>query len=489
MSRMQSAVLLALATLVACAQATPEQQIVGDAALALGGRTQVLAVNTIVLEGEGTQYNLGQDVTPDAHGQTFTVSAYKRASDVAGGRARTELTRAPNFTFFQGPAPQRQIAGIDGAVGYNVAANGTATRAGNAVTTDRRAELLHNPITAVRAALGERAVLTHARTEGSESLVDVNDGNGQAFTLAIDSTTKLPTRVMTKTDNVNLGDVTIETSFADYQDVNGLKVATRMTTTTDDFVTAEIRITKPSINADTGDLAAPADAAKAPAPTGPPPVMVTAEPLGKGIWFLAGGTHNSVLVEFNDHLMLIETPQNDARALAVIAKARELVPGKPLTQVVNTHHHFDHSGGVRAAMSEGLAVITHQGNVSFYEELARRPHTIAPDALAKNARAVTIEGVAGEKTITDGSMTVTLYPMSGPHSETMLLAYFPRERVLVEADVYIPGNPAQAFAPTFVPELKKRNLRIDRVASLHGPVVSYAQFVKETSAKPVTTTN
>jgi glyoxylase-like metal-dependent hydrolase (beta-lactamase superfamily II) len=53
-----------------------------------------------------------------------------------------------------------------------------------------------------------------------------------------------------------------------------------------------------------------------------------------------------VLVEFSDHLTLIEAPLNEARTLAVIAKARELVPAKPLTQLVATHHHFDHTGGV-----------------------------------------------------------------------------------------------------------------------------------------------
>ena len=38
-------------------------------------------------------------------------------------------------------------------------------------------------------------------------------------------------------------------------------------------------------------------------------------------WLLAGGSHHSALFEFSDHLMLIDAPQNDARTLAVIAKA------------------------------------------------------------------------------------------------------------------------------------------------------------------------
>ena len=129
MTRKLSLSVVAVALTVACTRATPEQQIVNDAAEALGGADRIAAVKTLVMEGDGTQYNLGQDLVPGASGQTFTVTGYRRAIDVAGGRARTELTRQPNFTFFQGPAAQKQVNGIDGAVAYNVAANGNASRA------------------------------------------------------------------------------------------------------------------------------------------------------------------------------------------------------------------------------------------------------------------------------------------------------------------------------------------------------------------------
>ncbi|RPH62038.1 MAG: MBL fold metallo-hydrolase, partial [Acidobacteria bacterium] len=214
------------------------------------------------------------------------------------------------------------------------------------------------------------------------------------------------------------------------------------------------------------------------------PVFV---PVAAGIWSAdqEDVDSRSLVVEFADHLMLIEAPQNDMRALAVIAKARELRPDKPLTQLVNSHHHFDHSGGIRAAISEGLTIITHQGNAALFEEMAKRPHTVVPDALAKNAKPVKIETVGDEKVVTDGTMTVNLYPVSGEHSETMIVAYFPRERLLVEADVYTPGGAVQMFAGRFLEELKKRNLRIDRIVPLHGKVVPYAQFVKEaTSPSP-----
>src|SRR5581483_12085005 len=113
MTRKGLAILLAAVALNGCSQATPEQQIVNDAAAALGGRDRVLAVKTIVVQGNGTQYNLGQDVLPTAHGQTFTASTYRRVIDVANGRARTEITHTPNFRYFQGQEQTKQVQGID----------------------------------------------------------------------------------------------------------------------------------------------------------------------------------------------------------------------------------------------------------------------------------------------------------------------------------------------------------------------------------------
>src|SRR5206468_1832153 len=291
-----------------------------------------------------------------------------------------------------------------------------------------------------RAALDPAAKLTQPRTAGNQSVVDVTTASGLAFTLAIDGTTKLPARVVSMTDNPNLGDVAIETSFTDYQDVSGLKLPAHLTTKTDTVTTTDIRATKQTVDGDAGDLAAPAAAASAAPVVGPPPATVTAEELAKGIWFLGGQSHHSVLVEFADHLTLIEAPQNDTRALAVIAKAKSLRPEKPLTQVINTHHHFDHSGGIRAAVAEGLTVITHTANAAFYQDAVARPHTIVPDALAKAPKPLTVTPVDEELELKDGTMTVNVYHVAGnPHADTMLMAYFPKEKILVEVDAYSPG--------------------------------------------------
>src|SRR5439155_25455296 len=145
MTRKLCGTLLALCC-SACAQSTPEQQIVNDAAAAMGGRDRILAVKTLVIEGDGKNGNLGQDMTPEATGQAFILSDYKRTIDLAGHRARLEQTRTPNFAYFQGMAPQKQVQGLDGDVAYAVAANGTATRLPNSVAKDRKAELFHHPL-------------------------------------------------------------------------------------------------------------------------------------------------------------------------------------------------------------------------------------------------------------------------------------------------------------------------------------------------------
>lgn len=471
----------AFLVLVGCSSA-PEQAVVNDAAEALGGTQRVLAVNTLVIEGTGENTNLGQSLTPDAV-NVFKVNEAKRSIDFANNRWRLQQTRVATFG---PPNPQAQVQnlGVDGDVAYNVQPNGMAQRAADQVAKDRRMELFHHPIGAVRAALAQGVQLTNPRTEGSESSVDVTTPQGDKFTLYIDSTTKLPSKVTSLTSNNTnwlLGDVTVETTFADYADVDGLKLPSLISGKTDQYSSGNLQITRNAVNGDGGDLAAPEAAKSAAAPVAVPAPMVTVEEVGRGIWYLAGQSHHSILVEFADHLVLIEAPQNEVRTGAVLDKVKELKPDKPIRYVVNTHAHFDHSGGLRRVMAEpGITIITHAGNKAFYEAIAQRPSTIYPDALSRIPRPPTIEAVTDKYELKDATRTVEIHHIPNMHSETMLVVYFPAERLLIEADLYNPPAPntpppAQGFpnAKSVTETVQRLGLRVDRIMPIHGFIIPY----------------
>jgi phosphoribosyl 1,2-cyclic phosphodiesterase len=222
------------------------------------------------------------------------------------------------------------------------------------------------------------------------------------------------------------------------------------------------------------------------APVPPPPaITVTAEPVAKGIWWLAGsGNHRSVVFEFDDHLTLFEVPLNEARSAAVIAKARTL-SSKPLTEAIVSHHHFDHSGGLRVAVAEGLTIITHRLNEEFFKDLVSRKHTIVPDALEKNPKPLVLDLVDDEKILKDKLMEVHLYHLlDNPREGTNLFAYVPRERILVQADLYDATWQQHLWGENVLWNIEQRKLKVDKDVPVHGTIESYVDMVKTIKAKP-----
>jgi flavorubredoxin len=193
--------------------------------------------------------------------------------------------------------------------------------------------------------------------------------------------------------------------------------------------------------------------------------------------------------EFDDHLVLYEAPLNEARSKAVIDKARTLSP-KPLTHVIVSHHHFDHSGGLRVAVAEGLTIITQRGNDAFFKELLARKHSIEPDALEKSAKPATFEFVDDELTLADKSMEVRLYHLlDNPREGTNLFAYVPRDRILVQADLYDAAWLQHPWGENVLSNIQQRKLKVDKDVPVHGVIEPFPQMVKtirEKGANPAT---
>ncbi len=487
---------LALASLVslsACSRNSPELQVVVDAATAMGGRDRIQAVTGITIEGQGTNGAAGGAATPDAPPNQWAIADYVRAIDVANGRTRVRQTRTAQFPFALATVA-RLDQGLDGDVAFNVVAgaNGQPARTVRAnadVAADRRGDLLAHPLVLLRAALDQAAMVTNLRTEDGQPHVDVTTARGEILTLAVDPATRLPSHISRRASDPNWGDIVIETVLSDYQDVNGVKLPTRFVTRQDQWTLADIRASKTSLTVNPAELEASAEVKAAPLPT-PPPINVTVEQVGKGIWWLAGGSHHSVLFEFDDHTTLFEVPLDDRRTQAVIARAKTIVPGKPLTHAIVSHHHLDHAGGFRAAVAEGLTIITQKGNEAFLRDIAARPHTRVPDALEVAKKTPKFEWVEDELALKDGTNAIMLYRSVGNiHTGLLVYAWVPRDRMLVQADFYDAGWLQHPWADNFLENVTARQLNVDRDVPIHGPIQKWQDVVTTIESKRSAQTN
>jgi glyoxylase-like metal-dependent hydrolase (beta-lactamase superfamily II) len=218
---------------------------------------------------------------------------------------------------------------------------------------------------------------------------------------------------------------------------------------------------------------------------------VAVQAAAPGVWFLAGGSHNSVAIELSDQIVLVESPLYDGRALAVMAAANKLVPGKSVKTVINSHHHFDHAGGLRTAVGEGAQLITSSLAKPYLERLFANPNSVAPDRLAQSGRKANIVP-AGEKTVLRDSLrTVEVHEMQGSvHAQGFMMVWLPAEKILIEADAYTPGAPNSP--PPAVPNgnnvnlvqnVERLGLQPERVLPLHSRMAAYSELLAQIGRK------
>ena len=479
-------------------------QVVEDAVTALGGRARILAVRTLTIEGYGKNPNIGQAMTPEAEPLFWMLPDYKRSIDLENGRMELSFTRRPAFPAVFDNA--RQAQRLDGDVAYNPPGAGGAGRAGGPATApptppptparlapetvrDRRVDMLQHPLALLRAALDPAARAENLRVTPQGRRVDVVTAQGDRLTLAVDSRSR-PVSVTTAVYHPNLGDTTRVTTFDSYENLDGVRLPKRFVTSLDKWTEYEIGVMKNTLDAEL-DLAAPA-ATRSALPPAPAVPVVVSTPLAPGIWFLTGGGASNMVVEFADHVAIVEAP-SEARLLAVLAKARELIPGKPVTQVILSHHHFDHSAGVRAAVAEGLTIITHRSNEAWFREAVRRTHTIVADALAKTPKTLKIVPVDDTYTIKDASMELRVHHLVGStHGDGIVAVYFPAQRIYAEPDVWNPGSQINPHVRSLAEDIARRQLQIDRVVPLHGnqvqPFAEFEKIVAEWGGRRTTTT-
>jgi hypothetical protein len=274
-----------------------------------------------------------------------------------------------------------------------------------------------------------------------------------------------------------LGDMLVETAYTDYKDFNGIKFPAHILEKQGGFPTLDLAVTSAQANVEGAALQVP-DAVLNAKPASDP---VTPEKLADGVWMLHGRA-SSGLIEFRDFVAVVDAPTDEARSIAVIAAIKKLVPGKPIRYVINTHHHFDHSGGLRTYVAEGATVITHEGNKAFYEEAWKQPRTLEPDELSKNPKEPKFITYKTKYVLTDGNRTAEVHLTIGDlHDEFLSFVYLPKEKHLIEVDDFS-DRYATALSLSLwnnlLGNLTRLNLQVDRISPLHGNIISMPDWLK-----------
>jgi glyoxylase-like metal-dependent hydrolase (beta-lactamase superfamily II) len=416
-------------------------------------------LTSIQYSGTGFTFSFAQNARPDLPYPKFHAT-YSRAIDYERGLAREEIVRTQFENPPRGGGGQPLYTDARGAA---TVTENSGWGAGALALTPHgfvKAAMTANPTMSSRR-LGNRPVTVVSFTARNQFTVNgyVNAQN-------------LIERIDTWVANPILGDTLVETTFAGYRAFDGVQFPTRIVQSQGGFPTLDVTVSDVRPNA--------AVNIQAPPPATPQPARAQGQRIADGIWYLRGTPDpNSQLVEFRDYTVIVESSVSEARALANIAEARRLVPGKPVRYHLNTHHHGDHAAGVRAFASEGATIVTHEMNKRFYEQtVLKSPHTLAPDALSRNPKQANFVWVKDKHVLTDGNRTLEIYHVENGHTANLLMAYIPQEKLLLITDIFNdfgeprPNDPPRGIVSPYYAALGARiralKLDVERIAPSHG---------------------
>jgi glyoxylase-like metal-dependent hydrolase (beta-lactamase superfamily II) len=203
-----------------------------------------------------------------------------------------------------------------------------------------------------------------------------------------------------------------------------------------------------------------------------------------GVHHVVGGSHNSLLVEMADHLVMVDAPVSDAQSLWVVNQAKARFPGKPIRWLVLTHHHMDHAGGIRGVLAEGAVLVVGQGTREHYRKVLTAPMTRNPDMKPVDFSAVQILEVPESHVMRDssGRQVVAYAILDNPHAKGMLMAYVPHAKLGFVTDLWSPGVPlpdkTNPALTSVVNTVKRAGIDPERFAGGHGSTAPYDGLAK-----------
>ena len=439
-----------------------------DAKAVIDGASRAMGVDalkTVQYSATGYDFALGQAPNPASPWPKFVNKSYSRAVNFETPASRVERVRA------QGENPPRG-GGQQPIVG-DQPVNQTIV-VGPDTPWAQQLEIVLLPHGFLRAAARRNATVEAKTVGGKKYQVVSFVGDNKAKVNGYINDRNLVDRVETWIDNPFLADMAFEAIYSDYKDVGGAQFPMHIVQKQGGYPIFDLTLTDVKANAPVTIQAQGRGGAGGAAPAAAS--ATASEKLGDGVYLITGG-YAGLAIDFKDHITIIETGQSEARGLAVIAEAKKLIPNKPVTYVVNTHSHIDHSSGLRAAVAEGATILTHQINKAYLEKTLSLPHTLTPDAAQQNGKKPVIEAMGDKKVLTDGVHVVELYHLQNfGHHDGMLIAYLPKEKVLVEADGWnpqpataTPPNPASPYTLSLLDNVRRLKLDVNRIIPIHLP--------------------
>ena len=478
---MASAAMVPAMLQVGRAQGASARTIVEGAAKALGGVEKIQAVKNVTLHGYAQYaYQMGGgriSGSPEAPEKYMAANDLTRVYDLANGRFQMRERRNMVFPFLApfGHSFAVNDNRLDGDIAFDV--NGERAQRippfmdGPLIMDGvhmRRMWMMNNPVVLVRAMLDPATKLSAPRQTSGVTAIDVTLKQGDKLTAAF-TADHIPAWIRWSHPQSNLGQATLTTTFTGWSETSGvmmpLAYQTRLDWRNIDFF--KLYVDAYDVDTNIPDLAAPAAVRSAPEPPSYAAQPVTSKPVGRGIWRISNGT---TVIEFKDHVTLFELGVNArGQAKAVIDHARMLVPGKPVTQLIISHHHFDHTAGFREAVAEGLTIIQRPMSGVIFREMATHAAPDFPDDLAKSPKPLKFMPVDEHLRLADETQTVDVYwGRNNGHMADVVFAYVPSEKLLIEGDMVTAAFDWQHWPDTFRDAIAHYKLDVQKISPVHS---------------------
>jgi glyoxylase-like metal-dependent hydrolase (beta-lactamase superfamily II) len=434
------------------AQAQDTKTVISAASKAMGADD----LKTISYSGNGTEFSFGQAYNANSPWPSWPDKSYTRtiSYEAPGWRVDRVLDTIP---------PDRKGGGLPPGPTQTVLLNPNSAWA-------QQADLWLTPYGFLKAAASNNATVTSQTMGGKKFTVVSFTAPSKAKVNGYINADNMVERVETWIDNPMLGDTEWDATYTGYKDFGGVKFPAHIVQNQGGSPILDINVTDVRANAP-ANLQPPQGGGGGGAPA------ATSQKLADGVYLILPA-YAALAVDFKDYIVIVEGPQSEARANAIIEEAKRDIPNKPIRYVVNTHNHFDHSSGLRTFIAEGATIVTYQSNKAYYEKIFAQPHTLAPDRQSEAKKKISIETVGDKKVLTDGNHIIELYRLVGSnHNDGLLAAYLPKEKILVEADAFNP--PAQVNGPPVMPvpagtanlvdNIRRLKLDVETIVPIHYP--------------------